>query len=279
MAETPFQVRVGDGELQGHFGGRGVPALLLHGGPGLPDYLEGCAAELANLFTTIRYTQRGTPPSTVGPPYTIESHMADAIVVMDAFEQQKTWAIGHSWGGHLALHLAVAHPERLYGVVCIDGLGAHEDVLAEYEENLRAKLSDEDRMRNDEIEARFESGEVTDEELLEQVRILWPAWFVEPAKAGRFPIEHIGAECATATFGSIKEHFEKRTLARGLRKTELTVLFAHGMEDPLPLRTALRTAKLIPNARVARIPRAGHLPWVEQPGFLNRALRGLITQL
>ena len=39
------------------------------------------------------------------------------------------------------------------------------------------------------------------------------------------------------------------------------------------------TAKLIRKARVARIPRAGHYPWIEQPGFLNRMLRGLIAQL
>ena len=51
------------GLIHGHFGGTGVPALLLHGGPGFPDYMEPCAAELGSLFTTIRYTQRGVEPS------------------------------------------------------------------------------------------------------------------------------------------------------------------------------------------------------------------------
>jgi len=277
--ETAFEIQIGDGELHGHYGGTGVPALLLHGGPGLPDYMEGCAAELGNIFTTVRYTQRGTLPSTVGPPYSIETHMADALAVLDAFEQEKAWAIGHSWGGHLALHLAVAHPHRLYGVVCIDTLGASDDVLAEYMENLVARLTPEERSRVEEIEARSEEGAATAEEELEQSKLLWPVKFSDPAKAPSYPYEHVGLVCSTDTFASIKEHFEQGTLADGLPKVELPVLFAHGIDDPLPVRASLETAKLIPRARVARIPRCGHFPWLEQPGFLNRALRGLFTQL
>ena len=45
------------------------------------DYLGGLAAELGGLFSTFRYTQRGTPPSTGGPPFTVEAHVADAIAV------------------------------------------------------------------------------------------------------------------------------------------------------------------------------------------------------
>ena len=76
MPEHPFEVAVGDGVLRGHRGGEGPPALLLHGGAAIPDYMDGCAEELDGLFHTIRYTQRGPLPSTDGPPYSIESHMA-----------------------------------------------------------------------------------------------------------------------------------------------------------------------------------------------------------
>jgi pimeloyl-ACP methyl ester carboxylesterase len=93
--------------LQGHHGGEGAPALLLHGGAAVPDYMGGCAQLLDGLFETIRYTQRGTPPSEGGPPYTIEAHMADALAVLDLFELERAWAIGDSRGGQLALHLLV----------------------------------------------------------------------------------------------------------------------------------------------------------------------------
>ena len=157
MGEEPFEVRVPDGVLRGHRGGEGPPALLLHGGPAVSDYTEGCAAELGDLFSTIRYTQRGARPSAAGPPYSIESHTADALAVLDSLEVVRAWAIGHSWGGHLALHLLAVAPERLLGLVCIDTLGAH-DIFAEYGENLRRGLTEAQVARLDEVEARRRGG-------------------------------------------------------------------------------------------------------------------------
>jgi pimeloyl-ACP methyl ester carboxylesterase len=279
MPETPFELEIGDGRLHGHFGGRGIPALLLHGGPGLPDYTEGAAEELADLFTTIRYTQRGTLPSTVGGPYTVETHIADALAILDLFDQERAWAIGHSWGGHLALQLAVAHPERLYGVVCIDTLGASAKVMPEYTERLLAKLTPEERARAEEIEEGSGAGETSEEDELEQTRIVWPAMFADPAAAPPFPFEHMGLHCHRETMRSVEEHFGKRTLQEGLPNVAMPVLFVHGIEDPLPIRASVATAKLIPGARVARIPNCGHFPWIEQPGFLNRSIRGLIALL
>jgi pimeloyl-ACP methyl ester carboxylesterase len=37
------------------------------------------------------------------------------------------YVIGHSWGGHLAMHLAVRHPDRVLGLVIADPLGAVSD--------------------------------------------------------------------------------------------------------------------------------------------------------
>ena len=50
--------------------------------------------------------------------------MADAVAVMDALGWDKAWVIGHSWGGHLAMHLAAARPDRVLGMVALDALGA-----------------------------------------------------------------------------------------------------------------------------------------------------------
>ena len=279
MEERTFELKAGDGVLlAGHVGGKGAPALLLHGGPGLTDYTEGCAAELGVLFTSIRYTQRGIAPSGVQGPYTVETHMADALAVLDAYGFEKAWAIGHSWGGHLALHLAVAHPERLLGVICIDTLGASDDVFPDFKAALTRSLTTEQLARVEEIDEREEAGEATEAELVESHAILWPAYFFDPAKAPR-PPTGCGVECAFETFTSVAAHFEVGTLENGLPKVRLPALFVHGIQDPLPLRGALETAKLIRGARVARIPQCGHFPWIEQPGLTSRALRGLFAQL
>jgi pimeloyl-ACP methyl ester carboxylesterase len=271
MSEERFEVPVCGGVLAGHRGGAGSPALLLHGGPAIPDYTEGCAAELSGVFETMRYTQRGVLPSTVGPPYTIESHMADALAVLDFFGLETAWAIGHSWGGHLALHLAVAHPERVLGIVCIDPLGAYGDIFAEFVDNFRRVLSSEQGARIEEVEARRREGTATEADLLERWAIVWPFYFAHPESAPPNSLERAGVQCSADTNASIAAHFESGTLVDGLPGVTVPAFFVHGAADPLPPRSSTQTAALIPGAKVALIDDCGHFPWWERPGELLRA--------
>ncbi|MGZ4382515.1 MAG: alpha/beta fold hydrolase [Gaiellaceae bacterium] len=271
MKEERFVVAVAGGALSGHRGGDGPPALLLHGGPAFPDYTEACAAELAGVFETIRYTQRGVPPSEAGPPYTIESHVADAVAVLDFFGLDRAWAIGHSWGGHLALHLAVAHPKRLLGIVCIDPLGAFGDIFEDFGRNLRRAVSPEQVARVEEVEARRRAGTATEADLLERSAIVWPAYFAHPESAPPHPVEHIGVQCSADTNASIAAHFERGTLVERLPGVSLPAFFVHGADDALPPRSSTETAALIPGARVELIEDCGHFPWLECPGELLRA--------
>jgi pimeloyl-ACP methyl ester carboxylesterase len=276
MREEPFAVEVDDGELQGHRGGEGRPALLLHGGPAITDYTAECAELLDGLFETARYTQRGTPPSTVGPPYSIEAHVADAVAVLDALELPRAWAIGHSWGGHLALHLAVAHPDRLLGIVCISPLGAYGDALDESSESLRRGLTEEEAAFVDEVEARRSRGEATEDDLTKRWGLLWPLYFADRAP----PIDPPGVggvDCSRFTNASITAHFDKRTLVDGLPGIDLPALFVHGDADPLPVRTSTESAALIPGAVVATIPECGHFPWLEKPAELRAAIERFLT--
>jgi len=267
VREVPFEVRIGDGSLAGCAAGEGAPALLLHGGPAIPDYTGPCALELQGLFATIRYTQRGVPPSTVGPPYSIESHMDDALAVLDARGVERAWAIGHSWGGHLALHLLVAHPERLLGVVCVDPLGAF-DVFAEVEVRMQPRLTPEQIERVVEIETRRDAGDATDEELVERWGLRWPLYFLHEELASA-PPKHVGLQCSVDTNASILEHFERRTLELGLPDAGVPVLIVHGVESPLPVESAERTAALIPGAVFEPVDECGHFPWIEQPGVVR----------
>jgi pimeloyl-ACP methyl ester carboxylesterase len=270
VREEPFEVRVGEGSLVGCAAAEGAPALLLHGGPAIPDYMGSCALELEGLFATIRYTQRGVPPSTVGAPYTIESHMDDALAVLEARGLERAWAIGHSWGGHLALHLLVAHPERLLGVVCVDPLGAF-DVFAEQGRRLQRRLAAKQIERAAEILAKRNAGVATEQELVERWAIMWPQYFVREELASAAP-RNIGPQCSEDTNASIAEHFERRTLELGLPEARLPVLIVHGVQSPLPVESAERTAAFVPGAVFEPVGDCGHFPWIEQPGALRAAV-------
>ena len=273
MREEPFELPVDGGAIRGYRADEGQPALLLHGGAAVPDYMGPCAEQLDGLFETFRYTQRGTPPSDGGPPYTIESHMADALAALDLFGIERAWAIGHSWGGHLALHLTVAHPKRIAGVLCIDPLGADPSVFPAFEAKLAETLTDEELARVHEIEDRRRAGEVTEAELLERFSLVWPVYF---KRATIPPPEHIGVQASIETNRSLAEHFERRTLARRLPEVRVPALFVHGEDDPMPPASSTATAALIPGALVETIPDCGHFPWLEQPEAFRAAVERLL---
>jgi proline iminopeptidase len=278
MRAEPFAVPVDGGLLRGHRYGSGRCALLLHGGAAVPDYLAECAQTLDGLFETIRYTQRGTPPSGGGPPYTVEAHVADAVAVLDALEIDRAWVIGHSWGGHLALHLLVSRPERLRGVLCIDPLGASSDGLQEQDANLRRGLDAATVARLDEIEDRRRRGDVTEAELIERFAIVWPQYFAD-GKPSIAPPQRVGVAASIDTNRSLAEHFAARTLERALPGAAgVPVLFVHGEDDVVPVRSTLATAALVPGARVETIAHCGHFPWLEQPAAFRAAVERLLAQ-
>lgn len=282
MAEEPFEISVDGVVLAGMRGGSGPAALLLHGGPGIPDYTGPLAAELAPLVTTIRYTQRGIEPSDSGPPYSVEVHAADALAVLNKHAIDQAWVIGHSWGGQLALHLALSHPERLLGIVCIDPLGAQSDALDEFRRNFRVRMTAEDWARVEELDARSEDADVSVPEReragLECHHLLWPHYFADPGVAGPDYLNRYGVECAEQTSASIKEHFERRTLADGLPSVRMPALFLHGEDDPLPVRCSTETAALMQDATVEPISRCGHFPWLERPGAVADSLGRFLTR-
>jgi pimeloyl-ACP methyl ester carboxylesterase len=277
--EQEIRVPVDGGDLVGHRCGEGPSALLLHGGPALPDYMGGCAELLRDRFDCVRYQQRGVAPSLEVGPYSIEEHVADAVRVLDALAIEEAWLVGHSWGGHLALHVLASYPDRVAGLICVDPLGAYGDVFEPFGRNLRAKLTPEQGARVDEIEARRRAGEATFRELAERGMLIWPAYFLDPGRALPVP-RAIGLECSTDTNRSIAEHHAAGTLVEALpRAPKRPALFVHGAQDPLPPASSTETAELLFGAQVVLVEGSGHFPWVEQPEAFRAAVEEFLSSL
>jgi len=276
----PFVVPTSEGDIHGwHHEGEGPQAVLLHGGPCISaSYMEPLVPHLAGVFRQSLYQQRGLAPTTVEGPFTVEANVADAAAVIDETAGGRAWIVGHSWGGHLALQMLAAIPERVAGAIIVDPLGAHLDVMPEFGERLQAPLSEKDRARVREIEAKEEAGTATPEESLEDFRLVWPSYFADPASAPPMPEMDMAVQPFTATMASIAEHSEAGTLVRGLPAVPpgLPVLFLHGAASPMPLRASTDTAALIPHARVEVIEGAGHFIWLERPGAVRDAVRDVV---
>ena len=92
--------------------------VLLHGGPGMSaNYLDPLVQLLTGPSPRSCTSSGGCCPTTVGEPFTVETHVADAAAVIDAAVGGRAWIVGHSWGGYLALHVLVSCPERLAGAI------------------------------------------------------------------------------------------------------------------------------------------------------------------
>jgi proline iminopeptidase len=276
-----FVVTTTEGAIHGRrFAGEGPPAVLLHGGPCISaGYIEPLVPCLAGTFRPILYQQRGLAPTTVAGPYTVEANVADAAAVIDEAAAGRAWIVGHSWGGHLALHLLSAIPERIAGAVIVDPLGAHVEVMQEFGTRLQAPLGEADRARVTAIEAKEEAGTATSEESIESFRLVWPAYFADPPSAPPMPDIDIAVAAFAATMASIGEHAQAGTLVRALPAVphEIPVLFVHGAASPMPVRASTDTAALIPHAQVEIVTGAGHFTWVERPDEVRDAVRAAVA--
>ena len=238
------------------------------------SYLDPLTDLIADVFSTVSYQQRGLPPTTIREPYTVEANIADTVAVIDEVAGERAWIVGHSWGGHLALHLLAACPERLQGAIILDPLGAYLEVFEEFGERMTAPLSDAQRARAEEIDAKEERGEATPEESREAFTLVWPSYFADPATAPPPPDLAFDVPTFAGTMASIREHEQAGTLTRRLPDvpSSLPVLFVHGGRSPMPVRTTTMTAELIPHARVVILPDAGHMLWHEDPAGTHDAI-------
>ena len=273
-----FEVSVSAGSIVGQRLGEGSPALLLHGGPGLSgDYTESLAVELADVLQTFRYQQRGQAPTTVGEPFDVEAHVDDAIAVLDGLSLDRAWVVGHSWGGHLAMHIAAAHPERLLGLIALDPLGAVPDGGEKaLEENLTNRLAPDVAERVSALDAELLAGRGGEPELQEMMRLVWPFYFADPEAAPPMPDFRSSTAVYAGTWGSIREHFARRTLVDALPRYAGPTLFVHGEKSPIPASESEKSSNLIEGAQLEVVSDAGHFPWLERSGSVAGPIRAIV---
>jgi pimeloyl-ACP methyl ester carboxylesterase len=189
MRGSPFAAAVPGGEIAGWRSGSGPPVLVLHGGPGINcDYMGDAVAELVDAYDVAMHQQRGVAPSTLEGPFEIGREIADVVAVLDALGWDRAWLVGHSWGGHLLLHVMAAVPERILGGLALDPLGGVGDGgRVAFEAEMLARLPEEVARRAEEFDRRDMAGEATPEESVEALRLFWPAYFASPDRVPPFP--------------------------------------------------------------------------------------------
>lgn len=243
--------------------GRGEPLVLCHGGPGLWDVFDGLAELLANRLRVIRWDQRGGGRSEREGPYTMARTLADLDAIRVHFGLTRTALLGHSWGAEVALHYALAHPDRVSSLVYVSGTGLGHDWHDEFRRNLAARLGDEpvpDGAAGREAAVR-----------------LWSADFADPATARRraeelaTPWFGVNEEANAALVAESRTRREEDLVAR-CRELAVPTLIVDGAADPRPRWAVDSLADALPDVARVVLPGAGHVPWVESPGSFGWAV-------
>ncbi|HEY3612629.1 MAG TPA: alpha/beta hydrolase [Gaiellales bacterium] len=279
MPDATFAAEVPGGVLRGVLAGAGEPVLLLHGGPGLSwDYLRPLVGELAAGHRVAVYQQRGLPPSAAGAPFDVATQARDVVAVLDELGWERAAIVGHSWGGHLLLHVLAEHPERVSAALIVDTLGGVGDGgEAAFDAELMRRTPPRDLARVEHLEQQAMAGEGSEEELAESLRLIWPAYFADPASAPPAPAMTLSVEAYAETFASL--HAELPGLAARLAGVTVPTRFLHGAGGPMPVTASSDTAAAIgAAAELEVLADAGHFPWLEQPGCVASALLRLLTR-
>ncbi len=264
------------GALAGSVAGQGPPVLVLHGGPGLGyEYMDPVVDELRSSFRVATFQQRGLEPSTLQGPFTIAQAIDDVIAVLDALGWARAFVVGHSWGGHLALRFAAAHPERLSAALAVEPIGVVGDGgRASFETELLARVPTNQLKRLRELRERERAGEATPTETHEARTITWPFYFADPENVPPMPPQRFSAEAFTGLAAAMGNDTDAAVAALATGAVRYGILA--GGASPIPWGQAARTsAELSPSAILTVIPSAGHFVWFEAPGCVRAALETL----
>jgi proline iminopeptidase len=287
-AETTLrQVEAPGARLWSARHGQGPALALLHGGPGLWDYMEPVGRGIDDLATVHRYDQRGCGRSSGRPPYDVATAVADMDAVRAAWGVERWTVFGHSWGATLALAYAVAHPERTLALVYVAGTGVEPGWHADYRIARVARLSPSDAERWQELRARRERATGDELAAVERSidRLRAAADLADPSRcdellawlhADGFPVN----DEVNRVLGADGSRFaEQSGLAARLPGLRLPALVIHGAVDPRPARYAARVAELIPGAELVVLPNAGHFPRFEEPDEFGAAVRPFLGRV
>ena len=121
------RVSVGDCELYCETEGRGVPIVLVSGGPGSSHHgFHPYFGRAAPFSQVIYYDQRGCGRSDYkpGPGYTVDQAVNDLDRLREALKVDQWVVLGWSYGGTLAQLYTLKHAEHTAGLVLVGATDA-----------------------------------------------------------------------------------------------------------------------------------------------------------
>lgn len=254
-----------------HDVGQGAPVLLIHGsGPGVSAWANWrlTIAALSADYRCLAPDMAGFGYSAVpaGYRFTRQGWLDQLMAFLDAKGVERVHVVGNSFGGSMALALAIAAPDRVDRLVLMGSVGAPFDLTEGLDavwgytptiENMRAIMRyfahDPALIGEDLVRLRYEAS------LRPGVQQSYAAMFPAPRQRWVDAMAHEEAQ------------------VRAIRHPTLLI---HGRDDRvIPLQASLTLNRWIDDSQLHVFGRCGHWTQIEQSGpFVRLVQQFLGTQ-
>ncbi len=253
-----------------HDVGSGKPVLLIHGsGPGvtgwanwrltIPELAVGSRV-IAPDMVGFGFTERPD-----GIRYGMDTWVDQAVGLLDALEIESTDIVGNSFGGGLALALAIRHPKRVRKLVLMGSAGVpftltpgldlawgYEPSIANMRKLLDVFAYDRNLVTDELAELRYKAS-------------IQPGF--QEAFSSMFPAPRQNGVDALAS---------READIRALPHDTLVI---HGREDQIiPLSNSLNLANWISRSQLHVFGRCGHWTQIEHAARFNRLVANFLTE-
>ena len=267
--EIGRSIQTGRFQTNYHDRGTGAPVLLIHGsGPGVSAWANWrlTIAALEGEFRCVAPDMAGFGYSPVpeGWQHSRAAWLEQLITFMDGLGIAKAHVIGNSFGGSMALALAIACPERVDKLVLMGSVGvpfaltAGLDAVWGYEpgvENMAALLRifawDQSLADTDLARIRYEAS------IRPGVQEAYAAMFPAPRQRWVDAMAHAESDI------------------RAIRQRTLLV---HGRDDKvIPLANSLTLNQWIDDSELHIFGRCGHWTQIEHAAAFNRLMHSFLA--
>jgi len=250
--------------------GSGFPVLMLHGsGPGVSAWanwrlvmpqLAERARVIAPDMAGFGYTERRPDLR-----YDMDTWVAQAVGMLDALGIERADLVGNSFGGGLALQVAIRHPHRIRRLVLMGSVGVRFDITPALDavwgytpsiETMRGLLdlfAYDRSLANDELaKLRYEAS-------------IRPGF--QESFAAMFPAPR--QRWVDAMASNVED----------IKALPHETLVIHGREDQvIPLDTSLTLAQWIPNAQLHVYGKCGHWTQIEHAARFARLVGDFLNE-
>jgi pimeloyl-ACP methyl ester carboxylesterase len=251
--------------------GEGTPVVLIHGYTSSTYTWKDQFDELSKKYRVIAVDLKGFGFS--DKPDGDYSRRAQGEVVaslLDRLQIPRAWLVGNSMGGETALNVAVAHPDKVLGLVLIDSAGIKvqgRTSLAPWYLQMPVlgrlltalALTSDQLVRAGLEKSFFDDSKVTDERV----------------NAYYQPLKTQGGQLSATR---ARAQFELFPIEDRIPGIKVPTLIIWGAEDTLiPLEAGRKLNELISGSKLVIFEKCGHVPQEEMPERVLSEIAGFIN--